>query len=401
MKIVHVEDFFHPDTGYQVNLLTKLQVEQGHDVTIVTSEFDKMPPFLTAFFGKKDIEGRDRAFEERTKVKVIRMPLYKFISGRSIYHFKIFKVVNDEKPDVLFMHGEDTMIGMQYIMKSSRLKFPMVLDCHMLEMASENRFREVFRWIFKNFVTPKIIKNNIPLIRVVDSDYVQKCLGLPLEKTTLLSFGTDTTMFSPDKEKGLAWRKAHGFSENDFVVLYAGKLDEFKGGQYFADTLKEKFPQVQGRDVKFIVIGNAVGEYGEQVEATLKESENEILRFPTSTYIGLLDYYQAADLAIYPKQCSLSFFEVQACGLPVVFEENEINTQRIQFGNGYTFKGGDVQDFRAKIIQVGNMEKGEFETMRQNGIKYVYDNYNYVPIAQKFTDVCEGAVKYWNEKKKK
>ena len=43
MHFVHVEDFFHPDAGYQVNLLSRLQVLQGHRVTIVTAELERMP----------------------------------------------------------------------------------------------------------------------------------------------------------------------------------------------------------------------------------------------------------------------------------------------------------------------------------------------------------------------
>ena len=55
MKIVHVEDFIHPEAGYQVNLLSRLQQLDGHQVTIVTAELEKIPSFLTSFFGKEDI----------------------------------------------------------------------------------------------------------------------------------------------------------------------------------------------------------------------------------------------------------------------------------------------------------------------------------------------------------
>jgi hypothetical protein len=46
MKIVHIEDFLHPDAGYQLNSLAPLQRAQGHDVTIVTGELDKIPEDL-------------------------------------------------------------------------------------------------------------------------------------------------------------------------------------------------------------------------------------------------------------------------------------------------------------------------------------------------------------------
>jgi hypothetical protein len=52
MRFVHVEDFVHPNAGYQINLLTRLQVQQGHEVIIVAGELDKMPVFLTSFFEK-------------------------------------------------------------------------------------------------------------------------------------------------------------------------------------------------------------------------------------------------------------------------------------------------------------------------------------------------------------
>lgn len=38
MKIVHVEDFFHPDAGYQINILPKYMAKMGHEVVVITSE---------------------------------------------------------------------------------------------------------------------------------------------------------------------------------------------------------------------------------------------------------------------------------------------------------------------------------------------------------------------------
>ena len=64
MRIVHVEDFFHPDAGYQVNILAKYQVTFGHEVIVITSEMEKIPQDLTAFFGRDHIEEHDKAYEQ-------------------------------------------------------------------------------------------------------------------------------------------------------------------------------------------------------------------------------------------------------------------------------------------------------------------------------------------------
>ena len=46
---------------------------------------------------------------------------------------------------------------------------------------------------------------------------------------------------------------------------------------------------------------------------------------------------------------------MQACGLPVVFENNNINIDRASHHNGMTFLAGDVDDFRKKILYFAEM----------------------------------------------
>lgn len=400
MKIVHVEDFIHPDAGYQVNLLSRLQKAEGHEVTVVTAELDKVPSFLTTFFGKDNIPEKDRLFERETGVPIIRVPLLGFYSGRAIFRPQLFKIVRELKPDVVFVHGEDTLTGMLFILFSRRLSYPIVLDCHMLEMASENRFREYFRAFYRRFITPIILREKIPLIRVMDSDFVQKCLGIPLTYTDLLSFGTDTSYFKPDHEARMATRMRLGIDENVFLVLYAGKMDESKGGAFLAEGLKQKLSSATGRPIEFLVIGNTDGSYGEKVEQQFRASENRIVRLPTQRYYDLAQYYQAADLAVFPRQCSMSFFEAQSCGLPILFEENEINNQRASFENAFLFKPESIEDFRSKILAISALSPEDYKRTSANAREYVLRNYDYVPIARRFTEVLQRAVSVWQKKKR-
>jgi hypothetical protein len=398
MRIVHIEDLMFPEAGYQINQLARLQVKQGHEVFIVSSELKKVPNYYTTFFGKNNVFERDNFFFKQTGAKVIRIPLLGFYSGRSIYYLKIFKIVDDLNPDALFVHGEDTLIGIQYIWRYSKLRYPLILDCHMVEMASINKFRKIYRFFYKRFIAPIIIKNKIPLIRTVDVDYVEKHLGIPLKNTTLLSFGTDTDLFKPNEEVSKNFRVKYNVDENDFVVIYAGKLDIHKGGLFLAESIKNKLETSSGRKIVFVIIGNTDGEYGKKVEYLFSKSENRIIRFPTQAYSSLPPFYQSADMALYPKQCSLSFFEVQSCGLPVVFEENEINIQRSQFNNGVTYKLDDTNDFRSKILYFAEMNRAVFANMKRDSRKYIVEKYNFIPIAQKFTDIIQNEVERFKSK---
>lgn len=397
MKIVHVEDFIHPDAGYQVNMLGRLQVQQGHQVDIVTGEMEKIPDFLTAFFGRDQIEERDERYRQETGARIHRIPLHGFYSGRAIFHtFKLLRKVRALKPDVVFVHGEDTMTGMLFIWLARWLPYPLVLDCHMLEMASKNRFREYFRSFYRRFVTPIILKRNIPLIRVVDSDFVEKCLGIPLERTHYLSLGTDTDFFHPAPSDKARLRAELGLDPDAFVVLYAGKLDEHKGGLFFSETLRKKLAASNGRPVEFLVIGNTVGDYGKKVEANLTASENRIVRRPTQRYLDLATFYQAADLAVFPKQCSMSFFEAEACGLPVLFEENEINNMRVSQDNAFTFQPGSVESFREKMIWLASQPVTTFQGYSAQARAYVLQHFDFVPIARQYSQVLIDTAAAWN-----
>ena len=76
MRFVHIEDFVHPDAGYQLNLLGPLQVAQGHEVIIISSVPENVPFFFTSFFPVDDLKKRDEDFFNRTGVKIIRYPTF-------------------------------------------------------------------------------------------------------------------------------------------------------------------------------------------------------------------------------------------------------------------------------------------------------------------------------------
>ncbi|MBS1777384.1 MAG: glycosyltransferase family 4 protein [Bacteroidetes bacterium] len=401
MRFVHIEDFVHPDAGYQLNLLGRLQVKQGHEVIIVTAELTHVPDYLVSFFGRDHIEEKDEQYYKATGVRILRYPTYNWYSSRAIFKQGLKNFLKSLKPDVLFIHGENSFTGMQLLWSYKKMKLPYVLDSHMLEMASQNQFRGFFRKFFRKFITPIIIKNNIPLIRVVDSDFVEKYFNIPIERTHLLSFGTDTDLFKPDEEAKKIYRSEFGISEDDFVVLYAGKLDNQKGGQFLADALKNKLQPKNAKNIKVLVVGNASKNvYGQNVEKTLSQSENTILRFPTQIYSKLEKFYKIADVAIFPKQCSMSYFEVQSCGVPVVLEENEINIQRASNKKGLIFKQADKNDFRSKILEFTYMSASEIGEYKKNARANILENYDYVPIAQKFTDVMIDEYKRFHKNEK-
>lgn len=386
MRIVNVEDYFIPDAGYQINIIPKYLARFGHEVYIVTSTVEGVYKPAADFFGIDHIHERDARYMEQTGVKIIRVPplTVKVISGRMVQSKALFRAVEELRPDVVYVHGNDSLTGMRYLRKNSR-EYALVTDSHMLSMATKNRFNKAFYWFYKKIITPKIVRDQIPVIRTQDDPFVEKCLGIPLTLAPWISYGSDTMLFHPDREVKKFFRARHDISDSDFVIVYTGKLDEAKGGKLLAQTFREKFKTK--KNVVLIVVGNTSGEYGKEVEQIFSESENRIIRFPTQKYSDLAQFYQAADLSVFARQCSLSFYDAQACGLPVLSEDNNINVDRCSHGNGLCFKSDVVEDFRGKMQIVLDMSREDFYRMSDAAHDFITRNYNYEDKAREYEKI--------------
>ena len=381
MKIVFFEDFFHPNAGYKINILSKYFSLEGHDLVIYTSEVDKAPSRLSSFFDISNIESKDSVFSNRFGVKIKRIKTYFFYSGRAIVTTKIIKMIKGESPDLLFVSGNDTYIGMLLTLKYKSLAIPLVFNSSMVEMASENRFSRFFRLFYKTFVTPIIVRNNIVTVRTQDDPYVMKFLGIPLRLAPFISLGVDTEIFRPVVNRSLL-REKYNIPNDSFVVIYAGKLDTSKGLHLLIDGFMSHLKTTS--KVILLIVGDIGQEYEKAFFEFIDKSPNQILRFPTQPYETLPELYAISDLAIFPRQISLSFFNAQACGLPVVAESNNINEERLSHGNGFTFRYGDVTDMMSKIDHVANLSFENYSNLSIRASNYVNENYNYFKISDEY-----------------
>lgn len=389
MRIVHVDETFHPAFGYQANPLAKFQQKQGNEVYIVTPTKDFLYPVYREFGDNgENLVEQDATYEKTTGVKIVRVPAKGYFMKRLVYGKQIFRIVEQIKPDVVFVHCLETLTAMRFIIKNP--KYPMMFDSHMLSMASNNRFAKIYEKVFKKIITPKIKRRKYDVIRTQDDKYVNSHLGIPEDQTPFISFGTDTILFCPSEKEREQFRKEYNIEQDEFVVVYTGKLTEAKGGKLLAETFRKKFDV----PVTLVCVGTPTNdEYGKQVKKLFDESENRIIMFPTQNYLELARFYQMADLSVFPKQCSMSFYDAQSCGLPVVSENNNINIDRCSHQNGANFKAGNVLDFRKKIMMFVMMDEIERKKYKKNARDFIEAGYDYADIAKQYTEYLKKAVK--------
>ena len=196
-------------------------------------------------------------------------------------------------------------------------------------------------------------------------------------------------MFCPSTEARKKFREKHSINENEFVVVYTGKLTEAKGGKLLAETFKDKFDA----PITLVCVGSPPdNEYGREVHQLLNASENKVIMFPTQKYMELAPFYQMADLSVFPKQCSMSFYDAQACGLPVLSEANNVNCDRCNHDNGDNFEAGNVSDFKNKIMKFAVLENEQMKKYRENARAFIEGGYDYATIAKEYTSYLEKSI---------
>lgn len=385
MRILHIDESFHTQYGYHTAPLAKEEVKNGHEVFVITVQADKLYPVFNEFGDKTTAEQiiqYDREFELKYGVHIIRMPIWRYISYRAVYKQEIFKKIDLIKPDIILCHNSDSLMAIQMLLRKD--KYPTIYDSHMLLMASKNRFSKYYLMVYRNLVTPKIINKKSIIIRTQDDPYIIVQENVPPEQAPFISFGTDTDLFFYDETKKQELRKELGIGNNDFVVVYTGKLNQEKGAALLGYVVQQQYDTGDYDSLVFLIVGNTRGEYGKNVENMFKNGKNKILRYPSQKYMNLPKYYQVGDLSVFPKQCSMSFYDAQVCGLPVLSENNSVNIDRCSHCNGFNFVSDDKQSFYRELQKCLLIPKQKYKEYITNSVKYVSSSFSYHKIAEEF-----------------
>ena len=159
------------------------------------------------------------------------------------------------------------------------------------------------------------------------SDFVRKSISsfMPNCKTQTLYNAIDTTNFFPRKRLILK-REDIGLKQNDFVIVYSGRINKEKGVSELIDailSLKEII------NIKLMIIGgsfygNAVNEddFIKSLKSKAQAIEDKIIFTGFVPYENVPNYLQLADIAVLPSMWNepfgLTIVEAMAAGLPLI-----------------------------------------------------------------------------------
>ena len=327
LKIVHIEDYFDPEAGYQINELLKKSYHTNDKYFLITST-DMSP------FHKNVDEKKDQEFEIKNDVKIIRLkPIFK-ISGRLLLK-EMNKTIKKIDPDVVFMHGIGDFKDLNLLRKKKRYKI--YRDCHMSWVASKNKFRKIYYFLYK-ITFSRIINNTNKYEKIFalgreEYEYLKK-IGIKDNKIDFLYHGYDKNIMYFDENERKNIRDKYKILEDEILISYIGKFNYSKRPDLIFDILNNLDSQyIKEKKIKLLFIGQKNEEYMEKFNKKMnqiqKDKDLEIIIDEAKPFNELKNYFSASDICIFPEETTLSSIHAQVCLNPVIMKNYTSNKERV------------------------------------------------------------------------
>jgi len=336
-------------TGLSVSTdnIARFMLSRGHKVTLICPK-----PAV------------DRKAEYPKGLKIIRVPSlpFTFYNNNSYATFPsarkcVENEIRSNKFDVIHVQ-EPEIIGLNALNLARKYKIPTVGSLHFIPQQIDRvlwgHFEKILTPLFNVFV--RIVYNKYDQIMTVSNFFANYLKSVGVKRpVNVISNGVDTNLYRP-RELDLEIRTKYGFSKEDIVFFFLGRLDRDKN----AETTVRAMPKTD-KNVKLLIVGK-----GTESEFLLNLSkklrvENKIVWIPYVTDAEMLKLYSAVNafciMSPYEGQ-SIVTLQAVAAGLPVIAADAGALPELVIDGlNGYLVKTYDYKSLSEKINLLASSEK--------------------------------------------
>lgn len=247
-------------------------------------------------------------------------------------------------PDALMVYGWNFKSHLKAL-RYFKGKIPIIFRGDSTLLQKRNGIKSLLRKIFLKWVYSHV--SYAMYVGTLNKSYYQK-FGLKEKNLFFGPHAIDNKRFGLNIEERRKWRKKLGISENDILLLYAGKIDENKNVAFLA----RKFTSMKLEGVKLLIAGNGPS------EIQLKDEFNgvsNIIFIDFQNQSNMPALYSMADIFILPslsETWGLAINEAMAAGKAVLVSKNcgaavDLVTNGI---NGYTFDPAIDTGLKEKIL---------------------------------------------------
>ncbi|MDB4919647.1 glycosyltransferase family 4 protein [Mucilaginibacter sp.] len=268
-------------------------------------------------------------------------------------HLKIIRYFNGKIP--IYFRGDSTLLN------------------------EKDGLKKTLRYIFLRWVYRHV--NHVFYVGKNNKDYYER-YGLKKSQLSFTPHAIDNDRFEADrKHEANELRSSLGISNNDVLILYAGKFEPVKN----VELLLSAFITLKPANVHLLLAGDGPNENKLKDMAGQSSVTGNIhfTGFKNQTYMPVL--YQAADLFCLPSKSEtwgLSINEAMACGKAVLVSDKAgCAVDLVENGkNGAVFTSDDVADLVGKLQQL-TQDKGQLVKLGQQS-KLIIKDWCFLPIAE-------------------
>ncbi len=386
-------------------------------VKSLVKELDKKG-WSVDIFVRRDSQYKKQISLIRKKSRLIRLkggPV-KYVSRKLLFDYlpemydNFLEFINNQNPYSLF-HGHYWDGGWLALKAHQDFSVPFVENFHSLgkirfqtkeKYSAKENGKDIFD---KRFLLEKELANKadtiISLSKSEKQSLKEKYDILP-EKVKVISGGVNLKKFSPIPR--LEARKKVSLNENEFIILFTGRLEWRKGiGAliHAASLLKEDIP-----NLKVIIVGGKI--FGRQKNIDDFKEYQRLLGLAKDfkveniiSFVGCMDherlpfFYSAADIFVVPsyyEPFGLVTVESMACKTPVIASDVDGLSNIIEHEkNGLLFEPRNSKDLKEKIKKIYQSKELTNEIIK-NAYRDVIEKYSWNKIAEKIGNIYNSLI---------
>jgi glycosyltransferase involved in cell wall biosynthesis len=384
LRILHAIDYFHPVLGYQETFLAREHARFGETLVVTSDRYKKTLYDANASLLGERVIGSGYFVEQG--IKTLRLPtVFESLPLDSPWLIGLENAVTKFRPDLIIVHGIAGITSIRIARLKSRLPHTkLILDDHMTYNATRG-WTNLFYKIFKRLFVPKLLDSVDIFVGAYPETqrFIQEMYGIPQERVTFIPLGIDRDHFHRDTHERNAVRKSYGIKGSEIVFIYAGKVSPRKGVHLFVEAGLQLCRNHQ--NVRFIVVGGKDYTYYTNLRKMISNEgkDRQFIFIDAVPNSELHKYFNAADVGVWPLQCSISMVEASGCGLPIIISDNSGSTERINLGNGLLYKESNVSDLASRMTLL--LDDKTREDMSKKALAYV-ETLDWKNIAQRYLD---------------
>jgi len=202
-------------------------------------------------------------------------------------------------------------------------------------------------------------------------------------------------LFKFDEAKRKQVRESLGVSEDDVLLIHAGKLTPHKDVHVILEAV---VPLMREKGhLKLLIVGGGDSSYLGSLRQIMEESgiSNSVIFHDFVRAEELPEFYSASDIGIWPGSISNTIQEGMATSLPIILPEvfggSVTSKHLLANDNGFCFQKGDADELRRCLIKLV-ADPALRREMGRRSREFVERELSWTSIAKRFLKIYEKAL---------